>query len=99
MYNALIELCVSIWRSMRKHLFVVFSYLIRRYTEHRAGLFSEGTWCLNERQQTQVRAWEIFVSYAGKFFSRRAVKHWSKLFKEVVKYPSLKMVKTSLDRL
>lgn len=30
------------------------------------------------------------------FFSRRMVKHWNKLFREVVKYPPLNMVKILL---
>lgn len=62
MYEGLRELCVSIWRHLRRHLFVVSSYLMGVCKEYGTGFFFfEGTWCLDERQQTHVKAWEIFV--------------------------------------
>lgn len=62
MYCVLRELCIFVWRSLRRHRFVVFSYLMGGYKKYGVGLFLEGTGCLDERKQTQG-AWEIFVRY------------------------------------
>ena len=52
-----------LWRSLRWHLFVVFSYRMGGCKEYGAGLFFEGMWCFDERQQMQVKTWELFVRY------------------------------------
>lgn len=62
MYCRLRALCIFIWRSLRRHRFVAFSYLIGGYEKYAVGLFLEGTGCLDERKQIQG-AWEIFVGY------------------------------------
>lgn len=56
----------------------------------------QGVWM---RENKHKEHGNFLLGIKGIFFSRRTVKHWNKLFREVVNYPLLSMVKILLDRL
>lgn len=90
------ENCVcSGWRSLSRHLFAVFSFLMGDCIK------KIQLDCIWKYMVTEWETQDIFVSFFFFFFQKnflRVVKCWNKLFKVVVKYPSLKILKASLDR-
>ncbi|KAK4831472.1 hypothetical protein QYF61_017720 [Mycteria americana] len=79
-------------RRLQGDLIAAFQYLKRAYKKAREGLFTRA--CSN---RTRGNGFKLKEDIRKKFFTRRVVRPWNRLPREVVDAPSLEVFKARLD--
>ena len=84
-------------RRLRGDLRAAFQYRKGAYRKGEGNIFSRACWDRTRNNGVKQREGRFRLDTRKKFFTRRVVKHWNRLPREVMEAPSLETFKARLD--